>query len=393
MKIIQESNGLKNLLKRDGQVLQERRKTLSDTQKKTGRRLQGWFAFCVRYISLCLVALFYVLLTGCAGTEYKNPVGGKGTALAGAGKNSSAVSAAETFSGQNYTVTDDAGHTVTLKGKPKRIVSVTYGTDEILKVLTGPKRIVAYSRYAGDPEISFLSRQDIAQVGCQAQENAETIYALQPDLVVVSTASPPDMVSALEQLGVPVYTAGSPKNVDQMKQKVYRLGLAVGEEEKTKALLRRMDERLAALDKRLSVITDRKRKVAVAFTMSGPMGRKGDLFDSMLRAAHVINGAAVSHPLGIKGQISKEHVVEINPDIFILPTWNYDPHQDTHIFNREIAEDPAFSNVKAVKNKQLLPISDRYRYVASHHIVDAIENIAYTVYPEVFPEGRPVDQE
>ena len=49
--------------------------------------------------------------------------------------------------------------------------------------------------------------------------------------------------------------------------------------------------------------------------------------------------------------------------------------------------------MKAVKNKQLLPISDRYRYVASHHIVDAIENIAYAVYPEVFPEGRPVDQE
>lgn len=155
MKIIQESNGLKNLLKRDGQVLQERRKTLSDTQKKTGRRLQGLFVFGVRYVSAFLVVLFCVLFTGCAGTENKNPAGGKDTALAGAGKNSSAVSAAETFSGQNYTVTDDAGHTVTLKGKPKRIVSVTYGTDEILKVLAGPTRIVAYSKYAGDPEISF----------------------------------------------------------------------------------------------------------------------------------------------------------------------------------------------------------------------------------------------
>lgn len=342
---------------------------------------------------ICAVVLFCVLLAGCAGTDNRNKVGGKDTAPTGVGKTLPAASAVETFNRQNYTVTDDTGHKVTLKGKPQRIVSVTYGTDEILKVLTGPERIVAYSKYAGDPEISFLSRNDVAQVGCQTQENAETIYALQPDLVVVSTASSPDMVSALEQMEVPVYIAGSPKNVEQMKQKVYRLGLAVGEEEKTKALLRKMDARLTALDKRLSVITDRKRKVAVAFTMSGPMGRKGDLFDSMLRAAHVSNGAAISHPLGVKGQISKEQVVEINPDIFILPTWNHDPHQDTHTFNREIAEDPAFCNVKAVKNKQLLPISDRYRYVASHHIVDAIENIAYVVYPEVFPEGRPPDQE
>jgi len=64
-------------------------------------------------------------------------------------------------SDQSYSVMDDTGRKIVMKEKPKRIVSVTYGTDEILKVLAGPERIAAYSRHAGEPEISFLSAEDV----------------------------------------------------------------------------------------------------------------------------------------------------------------------------------------------------------------------------------------
>lgn len=293
----------------------------------------------------------------------------------------------------SYSVKDDAGRTVVLKEKPKRIVSITYGTDEILKVLAGPERIAAYSRHAGDPEISFLSEADVKRVGKKVEYNSEAIYALHPDLVVVSTSTGADVLQTLESMGMTVYVAMSPKTYPEMKQKVRNLGLAAGEPEKTEALLKRMDTRMGALEKRLQALPDEKRKTAVAFTMTGPMGRKGELFDSMLNLAHVINGAATVHPLGVKGQISKEQVVQVNPDIFLLPTWNYDKHSDPEKFARELKEDPAFQNVKAVKNNQLVYISDRYRFVASHHMVDAVENIAYAVYPELFPEGKPKDQE
>ena len=46
--------------------------------------------------------------------------------------------------------------------------------------------------------------------------------------------------------------------------------------------------------------------------------------------------------------------------------------------------DPAYKNVKAVQNRQLKFVSDKYRYVASQHIVDAVEKIARTIYPEFF---------
>lgn len=325
---------------------------------------------------LPVVLLIMAVLTGC----------GRGGAAGSGG--SVAVDNREA-----YSVQDDAGRTVTLKAKPRRIVSLTYGTDEIITVLAGTERIAAYSRHAGDPEISFLRPEDVKKVGKKCQDNSEAVFSLHPDLVVISTSTGGDTSKTLESMGIPVYVAMSPKTYDQMKQKVRNLGLALGERKKTEALLQRMDSRMEALEKRLQSIPDAKRKKVVAFSMTGPMGRKGELFDSMLNLAHVINGAATVHPLGLKGQISKEQVVQVDPDIFLLPTWNYDNHSSPEEFTRELTEDPAYRNVKAVKNKQMVPVSDRYRYVASHHIVDAVENIAYAVYPELFPEGKPRDQE
>lgn len=341
-----------------------------------------------RFIILFLMVLFlFTMLCGC---KQDAPAEDKTHSAVTSSLN---VKPAGENPGQSYSAKDDTGRTLVFKTKPCRIVSVTYGTDEILKTLAGPERIAAYSRHAGDPEISFLSEDDVKRVGRKVENNSEAIFALHPDLVVISTSTGADELRTLESMGLTVYVAMSPKNYQEMKQKVRNLGLAAGEPQKTEALLKRMDERMRALEKRLQAVPDDKKRTAVAFSMTGPMGRKGELFDSMMGLAHVINGAATVHPLGIKGQISKEQVVQVNPDMFLLPTWNYDKHSEPERFARELKEDPAYRNVKAVKNNRMVYVSDRYRYVASHHIVDAVENIAYAVYPELFPEGKPQDQE
>jgi len=114
------------------------------------------------------------------------------------------------------------------------------------------------------------------------------------------------------------------------------------------------------------------------------MGRKGDLIDNMLNMAHVINGVAQIPNEFMTSYVSKEQVVRINPDIFLLPTWNYDNRQDIEGYLNRVQNDPAYKDVKAIKNNQIKFVSDKYRYVASHHIVDAVENFAKTVYPKYF---------
>lgn len=118
-----------------------------------------------------------------------------------------------------YSVTDDAGRTLRFEHRPQRIVSLTYGTDEILTDLVDIKRIMAYSRWAGDSEISFITKEQAYTVGRKVPDNTEAVYALQPDLVVASTATSSDLVRSLEGLGVPVYIARSPHNYQQMCEK------------------------------------------------------------------------------------------------------------------------------------------------------------------------------
>lgn len=286
-----------------------------------------------------------------------------------------------------YTVVDDAGRKLSFERKPTRIVSLTYGTDEILVALVDLKRIRAFSRWAGDQEISFITREQLIDVGLKVNDNLEAILKLEPDLVVASAATSYDVVQSLENIGIKVYIASSPRNYEGMCRKIEHLALAVGEADKGKALVEAMNLRMQQLEQRLSKLPDHERKVAVAFNFTSAMGRRGDLLDNMLNKAHVINGvAAVTPPISEHGSviISKEMVVGIDPDVFLLPTWNYNNKQDVRGYAYEVKHDPAYKNLKAIKNNQIKFVSDKYRYVASQHIVEAVEAIARTIYPELF---------
>ena len=306
--------------------------------------------------------------------------------LVGCGAKTQAPSASPEAS-TAYTVTDDAGRKLSFAKKPSRIVSLTYGTDEILTEVVDTKRIQAYSRWAGDNEISFITKEQAQKVGCKVHDSLENILKLEPDLVVASIATSNELVQSLEHMGIKVYIARSPHNYQEMCAKIVNLAEAVGEKDKGEALVSKMNERMQALEQRLSKLPDSKRKVAVAFNFTSAMGRRGDLLDNMMTMAHVINGAAaVTPPISEHGSvvISKEMVVGINPDVFLLPTWNFNNKQDIKGYAHAVKNDPAYRNVKAVKNDQIKFVSDKYRYVASQHVVEAIEAIAKAIYPELF---------
>ncbi len=319
---------------------------------------------------LAFAALSGFLLASACGT--KGGSGGEETA--GGGKTG------------GYTVTDVRGRTVHLAGKPQRIVSLTYGTDEILLAVAGEQRIAAFSRWAGEPGITFITKEEADRVGKLHSLASEEILRHRPDLIVASVATAPELVKTLEQMNVPVYLAGSPDTYGEMKAKVTGVADAVGEPERGRAVTDRMDRNMAALEQRLSCLPKERERTVIAFNFVGAMGYRDGLIDHMLRLAHIRNGAVLGG-LNARGQtLSKEQVVAVNPDAFLLPTWNYDKRQDIEAYAAQIASDPAYRTVKAVQARQLLFVSDRYRYVASQYLPEAVEAFARAVYPELFTQ-------
>ncbi|WP_307972681.1 ABC transporter substrate-binding protein [uncultured Dialister sp.] len=79
-----------------------------------------------------------------------------------------------------------------------------------------------------------------------------------------------------------------------------------------------------------------------------------------------------------------EILPEINPDVILMPLWKVKSGDDETAFARKIMENPAYRDVKAVKNGKLVPLPEKYKYVMSQHVTDAVEASARVVYPELF---------
>lgn len=213
----------------------------------------------------------------------------------------------------------------------------------------------------------------------------EHILALAPDLVIASTSTPMQTVEVLTRSGVPVYVSGIPTTVEEMKGKVRGVAKAVHEEEKGEALVSDMESKLSALASKLSVVSPDKERVALGMSFRGILGKKGTLFSDVLRLAHVKDGAAVYEvPKGADAYLSLEILPKIDPDVILLPTWRVKAGDDTKAFEEGLLSNPALREVRAVKERRLVPFSEKYKYVMSQHVVDAVEAAARAVYPEVF---------
>jgi iron complex transport system substrate-binding protein len=83
---------------------------------------------------------------------------------------------------------DDRGYLVVVPRQPRRIISLTVFTDDILVELVDHRRILGLTNFSSDPAISNVAGK-IADIPHRLTLNPEVIIALQPDLVFVANWS------------------------------------------------------------------------------------------------------------------------------------------------------------------------------------------------------------
>ena len=80
--------------------------------------------------------------------------------------------------------------------------------------------------------------------------------------------------------------------------------------------------------------------------------------------------------------LPKEQVLQMNPDVIFLPTWDWSRKMDLEAYKRDIVEDPALQTVKAIKNKRLYVIPDTHMLCSSQYMVECIRDIYEACYGE-----------
>lgn len=146
-----------------------------------------------------------------------------------------------------YSVTDVTGTVIEFSEKPKRIVSMGIGSDEILLELVEPERIAALTYLSDDAGISSVSVKAQVIKGRVQRNNLEAILSYAPDLVVVPDWDGIDFVGQLRSAGIKVYVHKTPNTMQEIKANIAELAAAVGEDEQGYLLQQQMDERLSAI--------------------------------------------------------------------------------------------------------------------------------------------------
>jgi iron complex transport system substrate-binding protein len=282
------------------------------------------------------------------------------------------------------TVVDDLGTSLRIPAKPQRIASVTLSTDEILLALVDKSRLIGVTTFSEDQEVSNVASQ-VFDIPNKVTLNVEVLVSLQPDLVFVADWSKPEDVLQLRKAGLTVYQYKSPITIKEIETGISHIGTAVGEEKKAASLVSWMEGRLSAVVGRISsVATDKKLTVMDYNTWGTSMG-KGSSWDAIVRLAGVKNAVAGLAP-DQWGQvpISKEKLLELDPDILLLPGWVYGDPGGSNAFYRSITTDPALKGMKAVKNGRVYRMAENAKTSTSQYVVFAVEELARLAYPELF---------
>lgn len=276
---------------------------------------------------------------------------------------------------------DSQGNVISLAKPFQRIVSLAVSTDEILLELVPLENIVGVTKSTVRGELSNTVAKAKLVPNLVDVNSPESVYKVQPDLVIIPDFVRKDVVSTLKEMGTTVFVYKKANNYAEVKQNILDISKVVGKN--PQPLLQYMDDKLQFLDNKLKNIPDKSRKRMVYLMSGGIYCNPHSPFQDMCKYAG-LKDATLELNINKKTHLSKEEMIKLNPDIIIVPDFNWDGKTFTDAKIKAVLEDSAYRDVKAVKNKQVFAIKGNHLYCLSHHIVDASEDLARVAYPELF---------
>ena len=277
-------------------------------------------------------------------------------------------------------VKDVKGTEMTIK-KPSKIVSLTLTSDEMLLSLVEENRIAAVSHISVDPGLSNVA-EEAEKIPVKAKLELESLITLQPDLIIVSDFTDQNAIKQLRDAKIVVYVMAIPNNIEQVKNAVSELANLVGEEQNGQDIIAWMDSKLKAIDDKIKTLKEEQKVKAMSYDSFQCTHGKGTTFDDIAKHAGVTNMASEAG-MEMWPEISKEKIIDMNPEALFLPSWSYEGF-DAEKYTEDFKNDKSLAGVKAIKNNKVFNLPEAHMITTSQYIVLGVEDMAKVVYPELF---------
>jgi iron complex transport system substrate-binding protein len=270
------------------------------------------------------------------------------------------------------TLTDDEGTEVTLAAEPKKIVSLTPATTEILFALGVGDRIVAKVE---DPALYPPEAKSIPDVAKFGSVDVEKIVGLGADLVIAggNTFTPPEAIAQLRKLNVPTVVVYAP-TVARVFADVELTGQAVGRVDVARDLAATMR---AEFDQ-ISAATRDATKPRTWYEIDATGAFYGPADDSFLaEMIRLAGGEPITSGSPDKFDVPAERLLRADPEVILLGDAAYGVTVD------QVKARPGWSTMTAVKTNAIKPIDDIVVTRPGPRIVDGLRALAAALHPEI----------
>ncbi len=261
------------------------------------------------------------------------------------------------------TVQSSDGREIVFERPPERIVAFDSAVVEILFAIGEGDRVAGTHDFVSYPP----ETESIERVGDAFNMNIEAVVALEPDLVYVFFDR---FVEDLERAGLKVlYVETLAQDFTKVADNVRLWGQIIGNPDAAEAVARDFEVRVEAIRAAME-------QVEAGPTIFQDVGGfwtpgAGTLVQEVFDLLKLENIAAE-----IEGyaQLSPEVIVEKDPAVIISGS------------PESFSDDPAFENVRAVKDGAIYSLGSDALSIAGPRFVEGIEEIFRLVYPDLFEQ-------
>ena len=269
-----------------------------------------------------------------------------------------------------YKMVDGTSETVILDHKAERIVAV------------GPNAADLASELAGDSVVASTAAPYQSSNGVKQRValDVKAIVALKPDIVIVEDDDgATDLVRPLREAGVKVALLRAPKTVKEVEDQTRNVGQLLGRADKAESLITTMMNYIRDTESLRFARRDDPKKTVAVYNENGLYGAPDTMIQDMLKYVNVDNAATKA---GVKWSYmgKKDDLIKADPDVIIVPTDVKAPGFNRDAVLNSYYNDPDLKNVKAIKNKKVVIISNEAMMAKTYHIGRGIYNMAQFVY-------------
>jgi iron complex transport system substrate-binding protein len=323
-----------------------------------------------------LSVLLAAILGACSSGSAPSPAASVPVVAAPSGSEAAASPTPSPTPAFPVTVTDDEGTSVELAAEPKKIVSLTPATTEILFALGAGDRIVATDDGSDHPE-QAVALPDVATF---SSVDVEKVVALSPDLVVAGGLgfTPAESITKLRDLKIPVVVIYAP-SVEGVLKDIELLGTATGTSADAASITSAMR---ADMDAVAAAVATKSPKPRVFYDVgyddtTGAIYAPAD--DSFLaEMVTMAGGDAITSGDPNTYEIPLEKLIEKDPQLIVLGTNPfYSPTPDA------VAKRRGWDAFSAVRSGAIKPVNDIEITRPGPRLPMGLRTLAAAIWPDV----------